>query len=92
MLKIDRMEAKELVVIDDKVEYSQDEIMDLVNRIDVGNRTRVGQRPGTGVSKVVSAFGIVGMTPIYVSFVLSSNKITISPGNTPLSSQCRLKS
>ena len=61
VLKIDRMEPKELVVVDDKREYTQDEIKDLVNMIDMGNRTRAGQRNNIGgVARVVSAFGIVG--------------------------------
>ncbi|XP_069675113.1 polyphosphoinositide phosphatase isoform X2 [Periplaneta americana] len=61
VLKIDRMEPYELSVTDDKVEYSQEEIRDLVTMIDVGNRTRAGQRSSnSGVTKVVSAFGIVG--------------------------------
>lgn len=61
VLKIDRMEPRELVVVDDKVEYSQEEIRELVTRIDVGNRTRIGQRlSSNGVARIVSAFGIVG--------------------------------
>ncbi|KYN06533.1 Polyphosphoinositide phosphatase [Cyphomyrmex costatus] len=61
VLKIDRMEPRELVVMDDKREYTQDEIKDLVNMIDVGNRTRAGQRSNVGgVARIVSAFGIVG--------------------------------
>lgn len=61
VLKIDRMEPRELVVVDDKTEYTEKEIRDLVNMIDTGNRSRAGQRVGTGgVSKVVSAFGIIG--------------------------------
>lgn len=63
VLKIDRMEPRELIVVDDKREYTQDEIKDLVNMIDMGNRTRVGQRNNVGgVARVVSAFGIVGKT------------------------------
>lgn len=60
VLKIDRMESKELVVVDDKREYTQDEIKDLVNMIDMGNRTRTGQRNNTGGVARISAFGIVG--------------------------------
>ncbi|KAK0080798.1 hypothetical protein PV326_007984 [Microctonus aethiopoides] len=61
VLKIDRMEPKELIVVDDKIEYTQDEIADLVNMIDMGNRSKVGQRNKTGgVARIVSAFGIVG--------------------------------
>lgn len=55
------MEPRELVVVDDKREYTQEEIKDLVNMIDMGNRTRAGQRNNVGgVARVVSAFGIVG--------------------------------
>ena len=65
VLKIDRMEPKDLIVIDDKMEYTQDEIRDLVNMIDVGNRNRTSQRGNTGgVARVVSAFGIVGKLKI----------------------------
>ena len=55
------MEPYDLSLTDDKVEYTQEEIRDLVTMIDVGNRTRVGQRSASsGVARVVSAFGIVG--------------------------------
>lgn len=62
VLKIDRIEPRELTVIDDKVEYSQDEIRDLINIIDTGNRGRAGGalRPD------VSAFGIVGNQCFYL--------------------------
>lgn len=67
VLKIDRMEPRELLVIDDKREYTQDEIQDLVNMIDMGNRTRIGQRNNVGgVARVVSAFGIVGKLRYYI--------------------------
>ena len=60
------MEPKDLTVVDDKIEYTQDEIADLVNMIDVGNRTRANQRSKTGgVAKLVSAFGIVGNLTLY---------------------------
>ncbi|XP_046388999.1 polyphosphoinositide phosphatase isoform X3 [Ischnura elegans] len=61
ILKIDRTDPKELVIIDDNYEYSKDQIKDLVKMIDVGNRPKPGQRgPTTALSPVVSAFGIVG--------------------------------
>ncbi|XP_076628632.1 polyphosphoinositide phosphatase FIG4 isoform X3 [Colletes latitarsis] len=61
VLKIDRTEPKELIVVDDKREYTKDEIKDLVYMIDMGNLTRAGQRSNMGgVSRVISAFGIVG--------------------------------
>jgi phosphatidylinositol 3,5-bisphosphate 5-phosphatase len=60
VLKIDRMEPKELILTDDNVEYSKDQIKDLVTMIDSGNKA--GQRSArSGACKVVSAFGIVGM-------------------------------
>lgn len=57
VLKIDRLEPRELHIYDDKVEYTQDEIHDLINMIESGNRQR---GTGTSFSKVISAFGIVG--------------------------------
>lgn len=73
VLKIDRMESRELIVVDDKREYTQDEIKDLVNMIDMGNRTRTGQRNNVGgVARVVSAFGIVGKI---IKYFLSKHTI-----------------
>lgn len=60
VLKIDRMEPKDLLVVDDKVEYNQNEIAELVNMIDDGNRNRAQRNKFSGVTKIVSAFGIVG--------------------------------
>lgn len=57
MLKIDRLEVKELIIYDDKVEYTQSEIHDLVNMIDSGNRQH---GVNSSFAKVTSAFGIVG--------------------------------
>lgn len=54
VLKIDRTEPRELVLYDDKVEYTQDEIHDLINMIEGGNRLRTGLN-------IISAFGIVGV-------------------------------
>lgn len=50
------MEAKDLEIYDDKVEYTAEEIHNLVSMIDSGNR----HSGGGGCSKVISAFGIVG--------------------------------
>ncbi|XP_066600542.1 polyphosphoinositide phosphatase [Prorops nasuta] len=61
MLRIDRTAPRELIVIDDKREYTQDEIRNLVDMIGTGNRSRSGQRiSNAGVAKIASAFGIVG--------------------------------
>lgn len=55
MLKIDRTDPRELLLVDDKVEYNQQEIHQLVNMIEQGNRSaRIG-----GV-KLISAYGIIG--------------------------------
>ncbi|XP_033230009.1 polyphosphoinositide phosphatase isoform X3 [Belonocnema kinseyi] len=82
VLKIDRMEPKELIVIDDKMEYTQDEIRDLVNMIDMGNRNRASQRGNTGgVARVVSAFGIVGFVRFlegyYIILVTKRRRVTV---------------
>lgn len=59
VLKIDRMEPRELNVVDDQQIYSREEIQSLLSMIDVGNRNRQGSL-GTPFVPVASAFGIVG--------------------------------
>lgn len=54
MLKIDRTEPRELVIEDDKVEYSQEEIYELVNSIEADNRQ------SSYAAKITSAFGLMG--------------------------------
>lgn len=58
VLKIDRTDPRELILVDDKVEYNKQEIHQLLNMIGFGN-SRTGGR-STGINKLVSAFGIVG--------------------------------
>ncbi|XP_071445208.1 polyphosphoinositide phosphatase isoform X2 [Hetaerina americana] len=71
ILKIDRTDPKELIIIDDNYEYSQDQIKDLVKMIDVGNRPKAGQRgPASVMSPVVSAFGIVGFVRFLEGYYL----------------------
>ncbi|XP_063228141.1 polyphosphoinositide phosphatase isoform X5 [Bacillus rossius redtenbacheri] len=82
VLKIDRTEPRELVVVDDGAEYSQEQIRDLVTMIDVGNRTRVGQRlSSNGVARIVSAFGIVGfvcfLEGYYVILVTKRRRVAV---------------
>ncbi|XP_029451142.1 LOW QUALITY PROTEIN: polyphosphoinositide phosphatase [Rhinatrema bivittatum] len=60
VLKIDRTEPKDLVVIDDKHVYTQQEVRELLGRLDLGNRMKMGQKGSSGLSRTVSAFGIVG--------------------------------
>ena len=67
-----------------KVEYTQREIRDLLLMIDVGNRPKTTQKGSAGLSRTVSAFGIVGKQQLDVRFVHSvdenanlSNKVFI---------------
>ncbi|XP_054263267.1 polyphosphoinositide phosphatase-like isoform X2 [Macrosteles quadrilineatus] len=77
VLKIDRLEPQELSVIDDKVEYSRDEIRDLINMIDMGNRGRAGG----AIRPDVSAFGIVGfvrfMEGYYMVLVTKRRRVAV---------------
>lgn len=40
--------------------YNQQEVRELLGRLDLGNRTKIGQKGSSGLSRAVSAFGIVG--------------------------------
>ncbi|XP_046877169.1 polyphosphoinositide phosphatase [Hypomesus transpacificus] len=60
VLKIDRTEPRDLVIIDDKHVYSQQEVRELLGRLDLGNRPKMGQKGSSGLSRAVSAYGIVG--------------------------------
>nr|XP_020756599.1 polyphosphoinositide phosphatase-like [Odocoileus virginianus texanus] len=60
VLKIDRTEPKDLVVIDDRHVYTQQEVRELLGRLDLGNRTKMGQKGSSGLFRAVSAFGVVG--------------------------------
>ena len=60
VLKIDRSEPRELVLHDDGTVYTKAEFLDLLKMIEVGNRTKVGQRMGSGLNKTMSSYGIIG--------------------------------
>lgn len=60
VLKIDRTEPKDLVIIDDKHVYNQQELRELLGRLDLGNRTKIGQKGSSGLSRAVTAYGVVG--------------------------------
>ncbi|KAJ8270612.1 hypothetical protein GJAV_G00117140 [Gymnothorax javanicus] len=60
VLKIDRTEPKDLVIIDDKHVYNQQELRELLGRLDLGNRTKIGQKGSSGLSRAVTACGVVG--------------------------------
>lgn len=40
--------------------YNQQEVRELLGRLDLGNRTKIGQKGLSGLSRAVAAFGIVG--------------------------------
>ncbi|XP_077367072.1 polyphosphoinositide phosphatase isoform X2 [Festucalex cinctus] len=60
VLKIDRTEPKDLLIMDDKHVYSQQEVRELLGRLDLGNRTKMAQKGPSGLSRAVSAVGVVG--------------------------------
>jgi len=51
ILKIDRTEGHDLTIVDDRVEYTE---LDMINSLNVGLHRN------TSLSKIASAFGIVG--------------------------------
>ncbi|CAG2102960.1 unnamed protein product [Medioppia subpectinata] len=69
VLKIDRTEAKELNVIDDKLEYNQLEIRELLVMVDVGNRSSKSSNH-YGLNRTISAFGIVGFVRFLEGYYL----------------------
>ncbi|KAK7474795.1 hypothetical protein BaRGS_00033976 [Batillaria attramentaria] len=60
VLKIDRTEPRDLVIQDDKVEYSRTEIRSVLSMIDGGNKSKRAAQGSSGLSKTTSAFGIAG--------------------------------
>uniref|UniRef100_A0A8D8PM46 Polyphosphoinositide phosphatase n=1 Tax=Cacopsylla melanoneura TaxID=428564 RepID=A0A8D8PM46_9HEMI len=68
VLKIDRTEPTDLVLVDDKVVYTVEEIKQMTNPMD-GNRPR-GDASQGGIKKLVSAFGIVGFVRFLEGYYL----------------------
>ncbi|TRY78581.1 hypothetical protein TCAL_11221 [Tigriopus californicus] len=60
VLNIHRNEPRDLVITDDQLVYDTQEIKSLLMMADVGNRSKVGQKVGYGLTKTLSAFGIAG--------------------------------
>lgn len=60
VLKIDRTQAQTLSITDDRLTYSSAEIKQLLTMIDVGNRSKVGQKMGSGFTKTISSYGLLG--------------------------------
>lgn len=40
--------------------YTQQEVRELLGRLDLGNRTKMGQKGSSGLFRAVLAFGVVG--------------------------------
>ncbi|XP_048577491.1 polyphosphoinositide phosphatase-like [Nematostella vectensis] len=63
VLKIDRTEPRDLVMSDDKMEYTQRQIKELLSTINAGNTLRSNKPYETaskGLSRSMSAYGILG--------------------------------
>jgi len=89
ILKIDRTEPTELVLIDDKVEYNQKQIRTLLQMIDVGNRPRTSRTYDKGISGLHhrgSAFGIVGFVKFlegyYLILISKRRRVALIGGHT----------
>ncbi|XP_068698688.1 polyphosphoinositide phosphatase-like [Montipora foliosa] len=82
VLKIDRTEPYELVVFDDKVEYSQRQIKDLLSMINAGNmpnKNRPYETTNRGLHRSISAYGIVGFVKFlegyYIILITERRKV-----------------
>ncbi|XP_072408249.1 polyphosphoinositide phosphatase isoform X2 [Chiloscyllium punctatum] len=86
VLKIDRTEPKDLVVIDDRHVYNQQEVQELLSRLDMGNRSKIGQKGLSGLSRTVSAFGIVGFVRFlegyYIVLITKRRKVADIGGHS----------
>eukprot|EP00794_Sanderia_malayensis_P000047 gene47-641_t len=89
ILKIDRTEPTELVLIDDKVEYNQKQIRNLLQMIDVGNRPKASRSYDKGVNGLHhrgSAFGIVGFVRFlegyYMILISKRRRVALIGGHT----------
>ncbi|ROL45221.1 Polyphosphoinositide phosphatase [Anabarilius grahami] len=86
VLKIDRTEPRDLVIIDDKHVYSQQEVRELLGRLDLGNRTKIGQKGSSGLSRAVSAYGIVGFVRFlegyYIALITKRRKMADIGGHS----------
>jgi len=81
VLKIDRLDPKNLNICDDKTLYNNREIRDLLTMIDVGNRSKIGQKIGSGLTRTVSAFGIAGFVRFlegyYIVLITKRRKVGV---------------
>ncbi|XP_057307626.1 polyphosphoinositide phosphatase-like [Hydractinia symbiolongicarpus] len=88
ILKIDRTEPTEINIIDDKVEYNNWEIRDVLHRIDVGNRPKSAKydKGSVGLVHRGSAFGILGFVRFlegyYVVLISKRRRVALIGGHT----------
>ena len=79
VLKIDRTDPRGLHISDDTTVYNSKEIRELLTMIDDGNRSKVGQKMGSGLSRTVSAFGIAGFVKFlegyYIILITKRRKV-----------------
>ena len=79
VLKIDRTDPRGLNISDDTTVYSSKEIRDLLTMIDDGNRSKIGQKMGSGLTRTVSAFGIAGFVKFlegyYIILITKRRKV-----------------
>ncbi|XP_076466433.1 polyphosphoinositide phosphatase-like isoform X2 [Babylonia areolata] len=81
VLKIDRTEPRELVISDDKAEYSRTEIRSVLSMIDGGNKSKRAAQGSVGLSKTTSAFGIAGFVRFlegpYIILITKRKKVAL---------------
>ncbi|XP_030850291.1 polyphosphoinositide phosphatase isoform X2 [Strongylocentrotus purpuratus] len=91
VLKIDRTEARELLLTDDKISYTLPQIKDLLQTLRHGNRgaspaPSSSSNPMAGWSRNVSAFGIAGFVRFlegyYIILITKRKKVAIIGGHT----------
>ena len=62
---------------DDKIIYDEKQIRDLLNMIDFGNRSKVGQKVGSGFNKTISSYGIIGFVRFLEGYYVLLVKLAI---------------
>ena len=82
VLEVDRTDHRELVIHDDGITYSQKEIKQMLQMIDVGNRSKqAAQRNVAGMTKTLSAFGVVGFVKFlegyYMILITKRRKVAL---------------
>lgn len=69
--------------------YNQQEVRELLGRLDLGNRTKMGQKGSSGLSRAVSAYGIVGKIVLLGPSVLTiSSPLPVAIGTAMSLSAC----